>query len=158
MYYHRKHETPGRTMIEKAENNRTDHRNLVLSNSARGILIYHKEEPIGWCKYGTREELPRVENGRVYKTLERVPDTETLWRITCFFVDRDYRRRGVAKIALKEALGRIESEGGGIVEAYPVTNPRAYTIWFGTVTMFEEHGFEPITSLGRSTVLMRKRI
>ncbi len=31
----------------------------------RGVLVYAKGEPIGWCQYGTREELPRVDGGLV---------------------------------------------------------------------------------------------
>jgi len=33
-----------------------------------------------------------------------------LWRITCFIVDRKYRKRGVAKTALKAALEAIKKE------------------------------------------------
>lgn len=29
------------------------------------------------------------------------------WRITCFFVDKDYRGQGVAALALKGALSEI---------------------------------------------------
>ena len=41
------------------------------------------------------------------------------YRITCFFVDRKYRRDGVAAVALRGALDLIAQAGGGIVEAYP---------------------------------------
>lgn len=158
MYYHRKHETPGKTWEEKSDNNRKDHRDLVFSNSARGIMILQHEKVIGWCQFGKRDELPRPENGRVYKTLEKIPEEVALWRITCFFVDKDYRRRGVASIALKEVLNRIRENGGGIVEAYPVKHSRAVPVWFGTVSMYEKHGFKKVTDLGSSNTLMRKNI
>jgi hypothetical protein len=45
----------------------------------------------------------------------RLPD----YRITCFFVDRRYRRKGVAAVALRGALDLIAQSGGGVVEAYP---------------------------------------
>lgn len=155
MYYHRLHQTPGKTQKEKEENNRTDHRNLVLGGKARGILVYHGSLPVGWCQYGTRNELPRMENGRVYRTLKRIPDTDLLWRITCFYVDREYRREGVAKFALREALTRMRKEGGGTVEAFPVTHSNAYSTWFGSVSMFEELGFRIVAPTGKSSVLMR---
>lgn len=158
MYYHTSHQTPGKTQEERSENNMMGHRGLVSEGKARGILIYDGDLPVGWCQYGTRDELPRMANGRVYKTLERIPDSVPLWRITCFFVDRDYRRRGVAKIALTEAISRIRQEGGGIVEAFPVTHSKAYSTWFGSVSMYEKLGFEVVTPIGRSNVLMRLNI
>jgi GNAT superfamily N-acetyltransferase len=42
-----------------------------------------------------------------------VPD----YRLTCFFIDRDYRRRGVSAAALRGALDLIAQGGGGVVEA-----------------------------------------
>jgi len=41
--------------------------------------------------------------------------------IACFFVDKGYRRRGVAAVALHGALDLISQAGGGAVEAYPKT-------------------------------------
>ncbi len=35
------------------------------------------------------------------------------YRITCFFVDRDHRRNGVAGVALRGALELIAQGGGG---------------------------------------------
>ena len=40
------------------------------------------------------------------------------YRITCIFVDRTHRRKGVAEVALGGALGLIAAAGGGVVEAY----------------------------------------
>src|SRR6266436_1992287 len=44
-----------------------------------------------------------------------------LWRITCFVVDKNYRKSGVASTALKAALESIGHKGGGLVEAIPVS-------------------------------------
>ncbi len=88
---------------------------------------------------------------------------DRLWRITCFVVDKQYRRRGVASAALKAALEAIRKKGGGLVEAYPVskTDQGSNYMYSGTVTMFEKAGFNMITPLatGRTaTVVMRKTI
>lgn len=158
MYYHRKHQTPGSSFAEKAENNHNEKKELVWNNKSRGVLIYTGGNPIGWGQFGTREELPRIDNGRIYKKLEAPPGDKALWRITCFFVDRNHRRRSVATLALKEILKRIETHGGGIVEAYPVTTFKTFSTWFGTVSMFEKQGFKIVSELGKSNVLMRKII
>ncbi len=80
--------------------------------------------------------------------------------MTCFFVDRDYRRLGVAGFALDAALFAIKKRGGGLVEAYPSTKPTlgASMMWSGTVRMFEDAGFKMASQLGKSHVVMRKTI
>jgi len=85
-----------------------------------------------------------------------------LWRITWFFVDRDHRGRGVAKIALHAALESIKKQGRGIVEPFPVVLERMTAVpewsWFGTSGMFRREGFAPVAPLGTSGLLMRKTV
>ncbi|MFJ8591660.1 hypothetical protein [Streptomyces sp. NPDC093598] len=75
------------------------------------------------------------------------------WRITCFFVDRAHRRRGVAAAALEGALYEIARLGGGSVEGCPEdTGDRSVSASFlysGTMTLFESQGFERIRRLGK---------
>ena len=56
------------------------------------------------------------------------------WRTTCFFVDCDHRREGVAKAALEGALRFITAKGGGTVDGYP------------TESMYLDLGFRPLGS------------
>jgi len=142
----------------RASRNRRDKKALVRSGESHGILVYSGDQPVGWCQFGPQEELPRIDAGRNYRKLKLAADGGRWWRITCFFVDRDFRRRGVADLALQAALDAIRERGGGIVEAYPVTNKRAVPIWFGTVRMFERKQFQKIADLGRSNIVMRRRV
>lgn len=158
MYYHRTGETPGKTRDERVRKNHDDKKSMVMANKSRAVLIYHGNEVVASCQYGTREELPRIDNGRYYKALGLSRPVERFWRITCFFVDKSYRRRGITRLALKEVLSRIRELGGGIVEAYPVTDFRTVTVWFGTVNTFRSQGFEFISELGKSRVVMRKLV
>jgi len=95
-----------------------------------------------------------------YDTMDMAPPD---WRTTCFFVDRDHRREGVAKKALEGALGFIAARGGGTVDGYPKALPRGkpYSssfIWGGTESMYAELGFRPLGALGTSNrvKVMRK--
>ncbi len=129
----------------------------------RGVLVYAKGEPIGWCQYGTREELPRVDNTQGYRRLALEDGTDKLWRITCFVFDKEHRQRGVASAALRRALEAIRKKGGGLVEAYPVSksDQGLNYLYCGTVRVFEKAGFKTIASLatGRTpTVVMRRTI
>src|SRR6058998_3001508 len=95
------------TRAERAERNRRKKAELVEKGCAHGILVYAKGEPVGWCQYGPREELPRADNSQNYRRLGLEDVTDRMWRITCFVVDERHRRRGVASTALKAALEEI---------------------------------------------------
>lgn len=147
---------------ERKRINTMDKRTLVRQGRSHAILVYEGETPVGWCQYGPRVELPRIDAGRNYRKVAPPAGGEKLWRITCFFVDREHRGRGVAKIALKAALESIQKQGGGIVEAYPVVSQKMAAVpewrWFGTPDMFRRNGFQEVAPLGTSEVLMRKTI
>jgi GNAT superfamily N-acetyltransferase len=153
---------PG-TRAERAVRNHRQKEELVVKGCAHGTLVYSKGEPVGWCQYGRREELPRVDNTQNYRRLSLEDGKERLWRITCFVVDKQHRRHGVATVALKASLEAIRQKGGGLVEAYPVskTDQGSNYMYCGTVGMFEKVGFKTIASLatGRtSTVVVRRTI
>jgi GNAT superfamily N-acetyltransferase len=142
--------------------NRRDKKALVERGKSHAILVYSDDSPVGWCQYGVREELPRIDAGRGYKKIGPPETDRKLWRITCFFVERAFRGRGVSKFALKAVLKSIRKQGGGIVEAYPVVSKKMAAVaewrWFGTPRMFEREGFRQIGPLGTTWVLMRKTI
>lgn len=143
---------------QRIAKNRQDKKDLVERGCSHGILVYSGGEPAGWCQYGPKEELPRIDHGRKYRKLSLDSGGRKLWRITCFCVDRKYRNRGVASAGLSAALSSIRKKGGGLVEAYPVTHEGALAAWFGTVSMFEKEGFEIVAPFGKNNVLMRRAI
>lgn len=159
VYYQRERPPPsgGLTLVQRAERNRRDKKNLVDEGRSHGILVFDGGEPVGWCQYGPKEEVPRIDATRRYRGLN-LEEGGRLWRISCFSVDRKYRKRGVAKVALAGALDSIRKKGGGEIEAYPATREGALAQWFGTLSMFKAHGFEVVAPFGRSNVLMRKRV
>lgn len=167
MHFHRPRRLPKSewlpTRAQRAIRNRRQHRKLVACGQSHGVLVYAKGEPVGWCQFGPREELPRIDRGNYYIDLHP-PMPEKLWRITCFVVLKPYRRRGVASLALRAALHSIRRRGGGLVEAYPIDwwLPRTFgnESTHGTASMFFKAGFRPAGSLGStrfsSHVLVRK--
>ncbi len=133
-----------------AEGNRAAKLRRVQTGRAHAALVYDGAECVGWCQFGPPDELPRIKHRRAYEAdLERLPD----WRITCFFVDREYRGRGVAATALAGALNAIARAGGGTVESYPEDlEDRSVSSSFlhnGTVSMFESQGFQRTRRLGK---------
>jgi hypothetical protein len=84
------------------------------------------------------------------------------WRITCLFVGRTRRHRGVADAALAGALNEIARLGGGLVESYPEdTVARKVSGSFlhnATVAMFERHGFERRRQIGKHHWVVSRRV
>jgi len=169
MHFHRPQRLPKsewlRSRKERAVRNCRQKRDLVEAGKAHGILVYVRNEPIGWCQYGRSEELPRIDRSRAYRAAAPKP-AAPLWRITCFVVLKSYRRLGVATVALQAALKAIERRGGGIVEAYPIDwwLPRTFgnESTHGTASLFRKTGFKPVANLGAtrfsSHVLVRKSV
>lgn len=163
IYYQRaRPATRGMTPDERRERNVRDKRKLVKEDRAHAAIVYDGSKPVGWCQYGVADELPRIDAMRNYKKLGPPQGPERLWRITCFFVDKDHRGMGVAKAGLRSALESIKKKGGGVVEAYPVVSKKMLAVpewkWFGTTGMFEHEGFEEVSPLGTSLMLMRKKV
>jgi GNAT superfamily N-acetyltransferase len=123
----------------------------VREGRAHAALVYDGATCVGWCQFGSPDELPRIKNQRDYRNgLTELPD----WRITCFFVDKTYRRQGVTSAALNGALDEIARLGGGMVESYPEdVAGRSVSGSFlhnGTVSLFERHGFERARRIGKN--------
>ena len=170
MHFHRPCGLPKskwlRTRAERGMRNRREKRELLDKGCARGILVYAKGEPVGWCQYGPSDELPRIDNSRKYRSLALDGATDKLWRITCFAVLKEYRKRGVASAALQAALEAIKKKGGGLVEAYPITRWESYAFGnestHGTASMFKKAGFEIVAPFGSTRfsthVVMRRTV
>jgi hypothetical protein len=158
VYYHKRIPSPHVRNEDRAEHNHNLKKRLVEDGKSRSTLVFKGEKVVASCQYGTFEELPRMENAKRYAGVRLKNGKEKRWRITCFFVDTPERHKGLAKFALDGALDRIARNGGGLVEAYPVTRKNTVEAWFGSVGMFLERGFEVVSEFGRSNVLVRRVI
>lgn len=132
----------GRPHVHTPQERRALKEARVREGRAHAALVFDGARCVGWCQFGPTEELPRIKHLKAYREgLRELPD----WRITCFFVGRTHRHRGVAEVALSGALEEIAGLGGGTVESYPEdTTDRKVSGSFlhnGTVAMFERHGF-----------------
>jgi GNAT superfamily N-acetyltransferase len=138
-----------------AGDNRALKERLVCEGRAHAALVFDGATAVAWCQYGTPEELPNIKHRKEYEAkLDRLPD----YRITCFFVDSRYRRKGVAAVALRGALDLIARAGGGIVEAYPQDTQgkkiSASFLYNGTRALFEAAGFRHDRPKGKNHTVM----
>lgn len=141
------------------DGNRALKKTLVDAGQAHAALVMVGDEAIAWAEFGTPEELPNIHHGKQYLAeADLMPD----FRITCIFVDKRYRRRGFARVALTGALDLIAARGGGVVEGYPheigekrMSNSFVYN---GTRAMYEQAGFEFIRAKGLRNTVMRRTV
>jgi GNAT superfamily N-acetyltransferase len=130
--------------------NRAEKEGRVRAGTAHAALVYDGPTCAGWCQFGSPDELPRIKHRRAYlEGAGEAPD----WRITCFFVDSRYRRKGVASAALEGALQEIARLGGGTVESYPeAVEGRKVSgsfLYNASMAMFERRGFARVRRLGK---------
>ena len=125
-----------------------------------GMLAYLDGEIAGWCGFGPRPNLPRLERSRTIPKIDDLP----VWSILCFNVRVGYRRRGVAAALLDGVVDLARRSGAPGVEAYPI-DPEGGRVdvsfgYVGVTPMFEKAGFRRVLetsahSDGRPRIIMR---
>lgn len=130
------------TPWQAGEGNRARKERLVSEGRAHAALVFDADVLVAWCQYGTPQELPNIYHRKQYAAgVAELPD----YRLTCLFVDKAYRRQGVACVALRGALDLIARAGGGVVEAYPQDTDGQQvspsSLYSGTRSLFEQAGF-----------------
>ena len=132
----------GKNFTENTGNTaRQMQKSVVDSKTVPGLLAYSGGYPIGWIAVEPRCAYPKLAHSR---TLKPVDDQE-VWSITCFFVEKKHRRKGITVELLKAAVDYVKSQGGKIVEGYPVDakiDMPAPFIFTGTAAAFAEAGFK----------------
>ena len=147
-----RHKTP--------EQNRAEKEARVRAGTAHAALVFDGDRCVGWCQFGPTGELPRIKHGKAYaQGLELLPT----WRITCFFVDRQHRHRGVAATALRGAVAEIARLGGGVVESYPEvigdrTKVSGSFLHNATAELFEREGFQRTRQLGKHCWVVTREV
>ncbi|HEY8888789.1 MAG TPA: GNAT family N-acetyltransferase [Clostridium sp.] len=140
---------------QKGTMNKEAMKRLVEQNESIGVLAYIGRDVIGWCAVAPREVYLRLEKSRVLKRI----DDEPVWSISCLFITKAYRRKGISALLIKGAINYCKTNGATIIEAYPVVPysskvPDAF-MWKGMPTTFEKVGFVVAERRSNSKPIMR---
>ncbi|MGD2031676.1 MAG: GNAT family N-acetyltransferase [Gammaproteobacteria bacterium] len=140
------------------EGNRRAFRKIVSQGSPPGILAYAADKAVGWCSVAPRESYSSLMRSRVLKPA----DAQPAWSVTCLFVARDWRGRGMSEALVRAAVDYVREQGGRLVEAYP-TDPRgkrlaAVSSYMGTPAIFRAAGFREFSRPSPARVIMRRQL
>lgn len=140
------------------KNKGDDHRRAMkglVKKSSPGILAYTNEKPIGWCAVAPREEYLRLENSKVLQPVDDKP----VWSISCFFIAKEFRRKGLSLPLLKAATDFAFEKGAAIVEGYPVDVKKGRMpdvfVWTGLASVFKKAGFKEVLRRSEGRPIMR---
>lgn len=75
-----------------AQTNKATFRQVVKQGPPPGLLAFHGDSAVGWCQLGPREDLTWLPHEWRLKPVDDVP----VWSISCMYVRKTHRRRGVS--------------------------------------------------------------
>ncbi|MEZ0069072.1 GNAT superfamily N-acetyltransferase [Streptacidiphilus sp. MAP12-20] len=135
---------------ERGAGNRALLERLTREGAEPGLLAYEAGKPVGWVALAPRPQYPRLLRS---PNLRPAPETDDpadarIWSLTCFWIPRAQRGRGVATALLAAALTHAREHGATALEAYPVDTGdergAPASLYTGTVGMFERAGFHEV--------------
>lgn len=155
----------------KGAGNKRAFKRIITNGLEPGVIAYtirnqshaqqirrNDQEPIGWCAVAPREQYIALERSRILKPFDDKP----VWSISCLFIKKPYRRKGVSSLLLRAAVDFAASRGASVVEGYPVEPsmekmPDPF-LWHGVPSAFKAAGFKEVLRRSASRPIMRFEI
>jgi GNAT superfamily N-acetyltransferase len=125
---------PGKT-------NKAAFREIVEHGPPPGLLAFDGDVAVGWCQLTPRDQVPELDRAWRLKRVDDVP----IWSISCLYVRKGYRRRGITSVLIAAALKAAKHAGAPALEAYPLDrNLSPSSTSTGIVSTFERAGFKTV--------------
>jgi GNAT superfamily N-acetyltransferase len=132
--------------------NRDAFRDVVSRGPPPGLLAFDGDLAVGWCQLTPRDDLPHLDSAWRLKRVDDVP----VWSLSCFYVRKAYRRKGVTSALIAAAVEEARRAGAPAREAYPhdrSVTPSATST--GVATTFERAGFRTVACRVPARPIMR---
>ena len=125
---------------------------LVKSGPPLGLLAFDEDLAVGWCQLTPRHVLPWLDRTWRLKRVDEVP----VWSLSCLYVRKGYRKRGVTSALITTALEAAKRAGAPALEAYPLdANLTPSTSFTGYVSTFRRAGFKTVARRVPARPIMR---
>jgi len=135
------------------EANKAAFHEVVMKGPPPGLIAFDADVAVGWCQLTSREALPWLDHR--WKPVDEV----SVWSISCFYVRKGYRRRGVTFALIHAAVKAAKKAGAQALEAYPLDaklSPSASGT--GYVSTFARAGFKTVAHRTASRPIMRLKL
>lgn len=127
----------------KGDGNRQQQKSVVDAKIIPGLLAYSEGYPIGWIAIEPRHQYPKLAHSKILKAI----DDQEVWSITCFFIEKKHRRKGITTELIKAAVEHAKKHGAKIVEGYPIetkTKQAPPFMFTGATSAFINAGFKEV--------------
>jgi GNAT superfamily N-acetyltransferase len=134
------------------ERNKAAFREIVRRGPPPGLLAFDGPVAVGWCQLTPRDALPWLDRTWRLRRVDALP----VWSLSCLYVRKGYRKRGVTSALIAAALKATRRAGAPALEAYPLDadlTPSASGTGFAST--FARAGFEPVARHVPSRPIMR---
>lgn len=114
-----------------------------------GLLAYASGTAVGWCAVAPRE---------TYRALGGDETKQNVWSVVCFFIKRDFRKQGLSRTLLEEAVKFASDHGAKYIEGYPVKKDSPSYRFMGFTPVFEKADFRFVKKAGSRRNVMLKNL
>jgi len=132
--------------------NRSAFHALVRSGPPPGLIAVSGKVGLGWCQLPPRSDLPWLDRWWGLRCVDREP----AWSISCFYVRKGHRKKGVSRQLLQAAIETARRNWVRLLEAYPLdarfTDKTAS--FTGYVSTFRRAGFKVVVRHVRTQPIM----
>jgi GNAT superfamily N-acetyltransferase len=132
--------------------NKADFRAVVKRGPPPGLLAFADDLAVGWCQLTPRAALPWLDRTWRLKPVDEAP----VWSLSCLYVRKGYRRRGITAALIAAALRAAKRARAPALEAYPfdaAVSPSASGC--GYASTFAQAGFKVVARRVPARPIMR---
>jgi GNAT superfamily N-acetyltransferase len=123
-----------------------------------GFLAYAGSEPVGWLNAQPRHKLPHCFDRMGIPPTPLPCASYEAAVVVCFIIAPAWRRRGVSRALLAEALSSLAARGFKLVDAFPFKagdSERGADHYHGALSTFLAAGFAPLDETDAITVVRK---
>lgn len=132
--------------------NRADFREVVKRGPPPGLIAFDGDLPVGWCQVTPRDAIPWLDRTWRLSPVDDLP----VWSLSCLYVRKGYRRKGITTALIAAALRAAKRAGAPALEAYPFdadVSPSATGT--GYASTFARAGFTVVARRDPARPIMR---
>ncbi len=123
------------------DDNRKAFKRIVTKGPPPGLLAFSGDVAVGWVQVTPRAALPKLATARFTRAVDDMP----VWSVSCFYVRKGWRGKGVSKALIDAAVAYARKAKAPALEAYPMTTDTHRSnagMFTGSASAFAKAGFK----------------